>query len=53
MKINTLPDFRYLGVNRTSEEEIKERVVNGNKSYYANHSQFKIIQFVKTQIEII
>ena len=45
MKINAIPAFKYLGVkvngNNTLEEEIKERLVYGNKAYYANQSLFR------------
>ncbi|PSN53384.1 hypothetical protein C0J52_03797 [Blattella germanica] len=45
LQIESVPNFKYLGVkvngNNSSDEEIKERLVNGNKAYFANQTLFK------------
>jgi hypothetical protein len=45
IKIDQVRSFSYLGTimngNNTLEEEIRERIVKGNKSFYANRALFK------------
>lgn len=55
MQIESVSNFKYLGTkvngNNSLEEEIKERIVNGNKAYYANQKLFKS-QLVSKQAKI-
>jgi hypothetical protein len=43
--ILTVQSFKYLGStvnqNKTIEEEIKERLITGNKAFYANQKIFQ------------
>jgi len=45
MQIDQVSSFSYLGtvvnVNSTSEEEIRERIANGNKAFFANKTIFR------------
>ena len=45
MKFQQVSNFQYLGSivnsNNTIEEEVKKRIIQGNKAYYANLSLFK------------
>ena len=45
IQIDQVKSFRYLGTtvngNNTLEEEIRERIVKGNKAFYANRTLFK------------
>ena len=45
MSFESVQSFKYLGStvnqNNTIEEEIKERLIAGNKAYYANQKMFK------------
>jgi len=45
IQIYQVRSFRYLGTivngNNTLEEEIRERIVKGNKAFYANRALFK------------
>ena len=45
IQIDQVKSFRYLGTtvngNNTLEEEIRERIVKGNKAFYANRILFK------------
>jgi hypothetical protein len=56
MSIESAQSFKYLGsnVNRnnTIEEEIKERIIAGNKAFYANRKMFQTI-VKEIQIETV
>ena len=45
MSFESVQSFKYLGStvnqNNTTEEEIKERLIAGNKTYYANRKMFQ------------
>jgi hypothetical protein len=45
IEIDQVKTFRYLGTivngNNTLEEKIRERIVKGNKTFYANRNLFK------------
>jgi hypothetical protein len=45
MHLEQVKSFKYIGLivngNNSIEEEIKERIILGNKSYYANQALFK------------
>jgi hypothetical protein len=45
MSFESVQSFKYLGSvvnqNSTTEEEIKERIIAGNKAFYANRKMFQ------------
>jgi hypothetical protein len=45
MSFESVQSFKYLGSvviqNNTTEEEIKERIIAGNKTFYANRKMFQ------------
>jgi hypothetical protein len=45
MSFESVQSFKYLGSdvnqNNTIEEEIKERIIAGNKAFYANRKMFQ------------
>jgi hypothetical protein len=57
MHLEQVKSFKYLGSivngNNSIEEEIKERIILGNKAYYANQDLFKSkLLSKKTELKI-
>jgi hypothetical protein len=57
IQIDKVRSFSYLGTtvngNNTLEEEIRERIVNGNKASYANRTHFKSkLMSIKSKLKL-